>query len=136
MSPEEMAVQIGVAGYTAWSNCLVGNQAPATKAYFDRAGSPRVGDLVVETSSLWDRMRGGREPEVCVGVLVAHEIETVAYETDPDDPYDEPGTYEEDAWYVKVLARPDDIPPFRWTNASFVAIPRNLQERMEFRGSA
>lgn len=130
MTPEETAVLVGVAGYTAWSNCLVGNQAPRVKAYYERTSKPQPGDLVVETSSLFLRMRDEREPEVCVGVLVKREVETITGDDEGD--YEYPRS--EEAWYIKSLSRPDDVEPFRWVNATFVSIPRTSAEREEFYG--
>jgi hypothetical protein len=133
VTPEEMLVQIGIAGYTAWSNTLVGNQAPRTKAYYERAGKPEIGDLVVESSSLLLRLsRGSADMTQHVGILVDHKVETLTYT--PQEPEEEPETYQEEAWYVRSLLAEDDAEPGRWVNATFVAIPRTPQEYAEFHG--
>lgn len=127
---EKAAVMLGVAGYTAWSNSLIGAAPPSLRNYYDRASNPQPGDLVVETSSFWIRMRDGNRPFVCVGRLVSHAVEQVPYVFDDDhvpDP-DDDLTYNEEAWYVDLLSDPDRKEPFRWMNASFVAIPTTLAD--------
>jgi hypothetical protein len=55
MSEEKPSIYrlLAVAGFQAYSNSLVGNPAPEVRAYFERAHNPQVGDLVVETSTIW-----------------------------------------------------------------------------------
>jgi hypothetical protein len=129
----ESAVLIGVAGYTAWSNTLIGGAPPIVRAYYERASHPRPGDLVVETSSLGLRIRDGRQPETCVGILERRTVETLPYLDDDGNPDPEGGAYDEEAWYIRLLVQPE-AEPYRWTNATFVAIPRTMAEMREFRG--
>lgn len=121
---EQAASFIGAAGYQAYSNCIVGNQAPAIKRYFDRVRNPEPGDLVVETSTFYARdLRG--YGHVAVGTLVERKIESLVYEEDGF----EPDPYEEEAWYVTPFTGGETI---RWTNAEFIAIPSTRQQGREW----
>ena len=123
---------LAVAGYQAYMNSLVGNPAPRVDAYNKRIRHPDVGDLVVETSTIWfddwntaaiGWLRGiAHEP-------VQTEEEHAAMLAEGDYWENAEESYEavplEKVWYVEPLD-PDAPSPFRWHNADFVALPTDL----------
>lgn len=120
---------LAVAGYQAYRNTLVGNQAPAVRRYLERAHDPQSGDLVVETSTIampnWDTAALGwliektYEPMVTKAEHDAMLAEGDYWKT-PEESYDAVPT--EPIFYVDPLD-PDQPSPYRWHNADFVAIP-------------
>lgn len=107
--------------YNLYGATLVGNPAPSVKALHDRMVNPKVGDLVLEVSSIWQEGRTGTR----LGRLVKIALEPM---------------YTAEQWYGDMEAEPEEKIPnehvwyltladgreYHWTNAQFVAVPTNL----------
>jgi hypothetical protein len=104
-----------------WNALLIGNPPPRTLEAYERARDLRLGDLVVEVSTL--------------GHLVARDV---ALEDDRWDGQfirflrseqrftlydDEPGGFTEQVW---ICENPDGS-EFMWTNADLIAVPDALE---------
>lgn len=104
---EEWLRLIAVNGLMTHRALLVGWRSPFTERLYQRITNPRVGDLVLETTS-----RGSAEwPGAALGYL-----DRVVMEPIPS--CDDCGT--EDAYYVRPLSGGQMT---RWTNATFIALP-------------
>lgn len=105
--------------YACQGATLVGNPAPAVKKLGDRMRSVRVGDMVMETSTIWHEDRVGTR----IGRLlrVADEPVYTAQAWAENGGGDEPIPLE-DVYYIGL---PDGT-EYRWRNASFIAIPDKL----------
>jgi hypothetical protein len=124
---------IALNGYMAWSNTLVGNQAPAIAEQFKRSNEPQVGDLVLETSTAFRWMRHENVgPGVALGFLLRDVREPIMSREDFDkmhaagDHYNaEDETYEslptERVYYLRPLDN-SEVEEQRWENASFIRI--------------
>lgn len=115
----ELARLISHSGYLAYMNTLVGNATPAIRATFDRMRRPVPGDLVLEITTY------NREPwdPGALGYLV-RVVDEIVHEPTEEDPYEEPFSYEERAWYVRPFVPTEDgRAEVRWHNAEFIALP-------------
>lgn len=123
---------LAIAGFQAYNNSLVGNPAPSVRAYFHRAHNPEVGDLVVETSTIWMK----KWNPAALGWLLEDTREPVQTDEEHDAMLAEGDYWKESAeghdaipteriFYIDVLD-PEVPSPFRWHNASFIMIPANL----------
>lgn len=84
--------------------CLVGNQAPVVKELWSRMEHPQIGDIVLETGTVWQP----NWPERQLGRLVAKEKDPIG------------GHY----WFVDPLYyTPRGESTTRWENCSFMALP-------------
>lgn len=105
---------------------LVGDPAPVVARMFDRITHPQPGDLVVESSTLYrpfdDTVIKG------VGFLVLERREwwqtDEEYQADiaADAQYADEERTTDHAWYIQYGPHAVDI--CRWTNCSFVVLPR------------
>jgi hypothetical protein len=96
--------------------CLVGYPAPKVKQLDDRMRAPRVGDLVLEVSTIyWEERVGTRlgrlERTVREPVFTPEEWAEGGGGTDPIPT--------EDIWYLTLA----DGREYRWHNATFIAVP-------------
>jgi hypothetical protein len=119
---------IAINAYAAYSNSIMAAHAPRGREIFDRVRQPIVGDLVVETSTIWKWARNEDEapmPDGCpfLGILMK-----IAYEPYPrveGDLEPEPDA-REIVHYIKPLdGHRDEV---RWTNASFIKVFQGLGE--------
>lgn len=108
-------------GYHLWSS----NLHTMSKLY-PRMSDPRVGDLVMEVTSLGRQDSTGRG----FGILLAHREEWaqtdeqyVEYLVENPEMRGEP-RWHGDAWYVQYGPQPDDI--CRWENCRFIALPTEI----------
>lgn len=124
---------LAIAGYTAYSNSLVGSQAPKVAEYFERIRNPQAGDLVVETSTIhhedWNPAALGWLLDIAdEPVETEEEHRAMLAEGDywktKNEGYD--AVPLERVWCVEPLD-PDAPCPFRWHNADFISIPGDLQ---------
>lgn len=120
----DMARLIAHSGYTAYTFTLVGSRAPIVTDAYNRMKNPRVGDLVLETSTYyrepWDP--GG------LGYLLEVADESLNWPADvvADCGLTEPPT--ERAWYIKPFVPTQDGQwRVRWSNANFIALPDSLR---------
>jgi hypothetical protein len=128
-SPNQVAYLLCCAAAHMRSCCMVGNPAPAVRAFYERIRDPRPGDWVMETTTL------GGAPREVVGLrpIPADDytrrvgrLKTVCREPYPswdEEREGEPAPTEE-VFYVESLA--GEL--VRWVNASFVAIPTDPYE--------
>lgn len=110
--------------YNAYIATLVGSPAKVTERFGDRMKSPQVGDWVAEVSTMY-RSRGTTDIDA-LGKLEEIAWEKVAFESDPEFVWDEavegrPHPTER-VYYIRTL----DGRRFRWTNASIVAAPADI----------
>lgn len=123
---------VGINGYMAYSNTLVGNPAPAISAQYQRTTHPFPGDLVLETSTFrhWASKENG-EPGPALGVLL-REVDEPVLSEDEYAALHEAGNYydHKDETYADIpkerviYVRPLDgsVPEFRWHNADFIRV--------------
>lgn len=122
---EEIATAFRHLCYNAYTATLVGNPAKVTADFGDRMKDPKIGDFVIETSTVY-RSRGTGDIDA-IGVLEEVAWEKVAFDSDPEFVWDEavegrPHPLER-VTYIRTL----DGRRFRWVNASFVAAPIELK---------
>lgn len=122
---DEIATAFRRLCYNAYVATLVGSPAKVTADFGDRMKDPKVGDFVIETSTVY-RSRGTGDIDA-VGVLEEVAWEKVAFDGDPDFVWDEavegrPHPLER-VTYIRTL----DGRRFRWVNASFIAAPAELK---------
>ena len=99
---------LAAAAYVAWNNVLSGCNSPDQNHYYERMGSPVVGDLVLETTSF----RGSASDRI-------GRLKSITREPYPDwGDEDEPAQTRE-IWLIETL----DGREFRWENCKFIAIP-------------
>lgn len=97
------------------SACLVGDQAPVVKEMWKRMENPQIGDIVLETGTVWK----ADWPERALGRLVAKEKDPAG------------GHY----WFVDPLYyHPRGESTTRWENCSFMALPINEERFLGKRG--
>lgn len=109
--------------YNAWraSLAVYGNQTPASEAYHERASNPRIGDMVIESSTI----HYARNDLKGVGILV--------------DIADEPVDYGDFVWDEEAEGRPHptervfylralDGSLQRWVNAGIIAAVSGLKD--------
>ncbi len=113
-----------LAGYVANGLALYGHAVPCNHAYWKRSSDPRVGDLVIEESSLMYLFKegGARDPVNQIGTLVKIENRPHLLEDGTELIY---GPY--------YVIEKFDGTTIDWSNASFIAIPRTAHEYFEWR---
>jgi hypothetical protein len=87
-----------------WDACLVGNPAPRVAEMYERMRHPVIGDVVLETTTVWHK----DWPERALGRLTA---------VGPEPGY--PGAL---MYTIESLYFPDRAPT-HWTNATLIALP-------------
>jgi hypothetical protein len=113
--------------------------APKWRGMFDRLRNPVVGDIVLETSTIWQWARhaveAGRAQYPHIGVLLRVADEPVV-SSDALVEMHRAGDYfirqgetvdeipKERVFYIEPLD--GSVPEYRWTNANFIAVPRSL----------
>lgn len=113
---EAVATAMRRAIYTAWQNTLIGSAPPVVLASHDQMAKPKVGDWVIEASTIY----GGRNHDSRdldgVGILekVLSEPVDIEWDEAEDGPHPMETTY-----YLRTL----DGRLFRWHNASIIAAP-------------
>lgn len=125
---EELAGLIGIAAYNAYGAVLVGDPAPVTEALYKRMQDVRVGDWVVEQTTILMTGNSGarhghyRKAIDAVGKLLRITQEKVDF-GDPSFVWNEAEEGRphptEKCFYIQTL----DGREFRWTNASFISVP-------------
>lgn len=125
--PQRMAYLlrlVAINAYAAYMNTLVGNPAPAVEKQGKRTQDPQVGDVVLETSTVW---RVSRHVEDTpgefhgLGVLLRRVREPCPRAEDEEDD----GATEE-VFYIRPLD--GSVPECRWTNASFIRVLVSLDD--------
>ncbi len=112
---------VAINAYVAWSNTLIGNAPPAIHAQFERMKDPQVGDVVLETSTIWKASRYTNDtPSQFPGLGVLLRTADEPYPIDPDEYADDEPVPTEKVWYVRPLD--GSVPEYRWTNASFIRV--------------
>lgn len=123
---EKLAMSIRRFAYAAYTATLVGKAPDCTINFNRRMREPLVGDLVIEISTVY-RSRGTTDLDA-VGYLEETTREKVVFTGDPDFVWDADVEGQshptEPVTYIRTL----DGRRFRWTNASFVALPRPAEE--------
>lgn len=118
---ERLATSIRRFAYFAYSATLVGKAPDCTITFNRRMCEPQIGDLVIETSTVY-RSRGTTDIDA-VGYLEEITREKVVFDEDPDFVWDEAFEGQphptEPVTYIRTL----DRRRFRWTNANFIALP-------------
>lgn len=121
---EQIARAIGISNYLAERAVLVGNPAPVTQGHYERMKDIRVGDLIVEKTTILMSICGKhyRPALDAVGHLVKITQEKIVF-GDPDFVWNEEEEGKphptETCTYIRTL----DGREFRWTNASFLSVP-------------
>lgn len=121
---EELARVIGLSAYNAEGAALVGDPAPVTEAFYKRTQDVRIGDWVVERTTIAMSVSNThyRPALDAVGRLIKITEEKVAFD-DPDFVWDEKEEGRPHPTEKCVYIRTLDGREFRWTNASFLSIP-------------
>lgn len=109
---------IEVLAYSSWLNTLTGNPAPRIKELHDRMSSPQVGDLVLETSTIYFEDRVGTR----LGKLTRIALEPMYAPEDWNEQEEGRPIPTEKIWYIEL----PDGREYRWNNASFIAVPTDL----------
>lgn len=111
--------------YCIYQGTLIGNPPPNVRDLNERIRHPQIGDLVVETSTVYFALEGLRAQ--AFGILLDKRVEwahteggwrQALHDGDYDQDDQRPQTF---AWYVQYGPQPDDIT--RWTNCDFIAVP-------------
>jgi hypothetical protein len=125
--------------YTQWGNLLMGSAPPRIQAAYERMKNPQVGDVVLETSTMWQNARNadgeGQFPNIGTLLRVAQEpimsAEDFAkmhadgdYWERADETLDD--IPKERVYYIAPLD--GSVPEYRWTNASFIRVFTSLDE--------
>ncbi len=114
---------VEVNAYCVWSAVLCGNQNPRQQRMYERMKDYKIGDLVMEISTIWFKGTDSRfdtsRAASRIGVL-----KNKTREPFPDWDEEEQGEPSplEEVHYIETL----DGRMFRWTNANFVAIPDDM----------
>lgn len=118
-----IASAMRIAAYNAYVCTLIGNPPGIVVKAGERIKTPRVGDWVIETSTVWM----SRPHLDGIGILEAIEMEPVVY-SDPDFVWDEATEGRphptERVYYLRTM----DGRRFRWTNASMVGVLTELMK--------
>lgn len=131
---------IAINAYAAYCNVLMGTSAPRGREIFERMTHPEPGDLVLETSTIWQAARHAEDvPKQlpCLGVLLRVVDEPVCTQADLDAMHAEGDSYtspnesladipRERVWYIQPLD--NSVPEYRWTNASFIQVFNSLEQ--------
>lgn len=116
---------LAINAYAAYSNTIVGNPAPAIEWQGQRTCEPQVGDVVLETSTVWrwarysDEAPSDQYPGIGVLIRVVREPIPIA-EGETDD------GATETVHYIRPLD--GTVPEYRWTNASFIRVLASLDD--------
>lgn len=123
---EEIATVMRRSIYNAYSNTLIGNAPQRVTDAYDRMTNPKIGDWVIEASTVYGFRHNPSSPLDGVGILenVAHEKVDFG---DPEFVWDEKEEGRphptEKVHYIRTM----DGRLFRWTNAMIVAAPAELK---------
>jgi hypothetical protein len=126
---EQIARAIGVSNYLAYTASISGQHGAARELY-DRMKDVRVGDMVIEITTILMSVAGKhyRPALDAVGHLVKITREKIVF-SDPDFVWNEEEEGQphptEKCTYVKTL----DGREFRWTNASFISVQTEYPTR-------
>lgn len=116
---------IKINAYLAYDATLVGNPAPKVQELRDELSNPKIGDLVVETSTIYQR--NPHDPGESIGRLVRIVEEPLmppgqSLLGTPLEEGEKGPT--ETAWYLKLEL--GDGREMRWTNARFIKVKETL----------
>jgi hypothetical protein len=120
---------IATIGYNLYRTTSVGNPAPIVKTLGDRMRDPRPGDLVLEVSSIYWKMKQEPFDASNLGFLTRTAMEPVFTEEEwneePELGHDnQPLPYgacpTEKVYYINRLDGKGEV---RWHNAAFIALP-------------
>jgi hypothetical protein len=117
LSAADLLRLLEVSAYNLYLATLVGHPAPSVEQTGRRMRTPQIGDVVLETSTIWRDDRLGAR----LGKLVRTAMEPVW----TADEWREAGEDEntpiptQRVWYLEL----PDGREYRWHNASFIAIP-------------
>jgi hypothetical protein len=115
--PDERLIE--ALAYNLYRATIVGDPAPFVRELGTRMANPQPGDLVLETTTL-------RRPN-SYGARLGRLLRIVD-EPFPDWPDDEGDAPLERVWYITL----PDGREYRWTNASFIAVPTEIIETLPF----
>jgi hypothetical protein len=111
-----------ITAYNLYMATLVGNPAPRVKQLYDRITKPQVGDMVLETSTIWMEDRNGTRMGKLLRVvrepMYTDEEWSEMREPIPLDTF----------WYIEL----PDGSEFRWYNCGFIAIPPRIDAYQHF----
>lgn len=122
MTEAEIARVLRVSAYRAYLNTLIGAAPPCVQEAYKRMTHPRVGDWVIEISTIYIASRSDVEG---VGVLeeIAREpIDFLEWDEAEDGPVPE-----ETVYYLRLI----DGRRFRWSNASIIAVLSELSDSLK-----
>ena len=131
---------VAINAYAAYSNVLMAATAPRGKEIFERTSHPEVGDVVLETSTIWKAARHAEDtPKQFpnLGVLLRVVDEPIMTQDALDKMHADGDYYEragetladipkERVWYLQPLD--GSVPEYRWTNASFIRVSTSLEQ--------
>jgi hypothetical protein len=125
VSETRMERLLEVSAYRLYLSCL-GNTAPDARVLYGRMINPQVGDVVMEISTIHhDGQRPRYESRTGdrIGTLMRIESEPMhTPEQWAEGGYGDEPIPTERAWYLRLL----DGREYRWVNASFIALPSDL----------
>jgi hypothetical protein len=121
-SQRELARIIRTVTYNAYIATLVGSAPPCTLKFNEFLRKPEFGQWVMETTTVG---MGNRSDLDGVGILLRITQEPVVF-SDPDFAWDEEVEGQPHPTEACTYIRTIDGREFRWTNASFIAVPTKL----------
>lgn len=117
---KQLATLMRRAIYSAFDATLINNAPPVTRNFFERTRNPKVGDLVIETTTVYGMRHANATDLDGIGILEEIAWEPVIF-GDPDFVWDEKVEGEphptEKCFYIRTF----DGRRFRWTNANIIA---------------
>jgi hypothetical protein len=109
---QSLLALVCINAYRTYLGTLHGCSAPVTKKAYAFYAEPRPGDLVIETTTIYDRERDAER----IGRL----LRVVHEPLDPAEP-----EYVCKVWCIEGL----DGSEYRWHNASFIRVAESLSDR-------
>lgn len=113
--------------YNAYCATLIGTPVLVTKRYSERARSPQVGDLVIESSTVFGMRHDNASDLDGIGILEEIAREKVVW-GDPDFVWDEDIEGQphptERIYYIRTF----DGRRFRWENATMIAAVSGIHD--------
>jgi hypothetical protein len=120
---EKLASALRVATYNAYSATLIGANIGCVERLQERMAEVKVGDIVVETSTIY--MAPRRSHMDGIGILLRDVREPVNFGPDAE-PWDEVAEGRPHPTERVVYIQTFDGREFRWENASFISVPSEL----------
>ena len=121
---EEIATAFRRLAYNAYYATLVGNPAKITEDFGNRMKDPMPGDFVIEISTIY-RSKGTGDIDA-IGILEEQVREKIQWD-DSDFVWDEEAEGQPHPTELITYIRTLDGRRFRWSNASFIALPTYLR---------